>query len=116
MRVGYASPKLLSSVASRQRTAYRGRVVWASTSDILYAVNGVRPGTPVKATRKRLKLAKPFHVGLNFWYLAPSGRATAVLKVRRGSAGAASCLESALQMCAAAGVLQQGCQGRVLYP
>jgi Secretory lipase len=85
VRVGYASPKLLNTVPSHQRTAYRGRVVWASTSDILYAVTGVRPGTAVKAIPKQLKLGKPFHVGLNFWYLAPSGRATAVLKVRRGT-------------------------------
>lgn len=85
VRVGYASPKLLNSVPSRQRPAHRGRVVWASTSDILYAVNGVRPGTAVNAARKQLKLGKPFHVGLNFWYLAASGRATAVLKVHRGT-------------------------------
>ena len=69
---------------SRQRAGYRGRVVWASTSDVLYAVKGVRAGTTVAAARKQMKLHKPFHVGLNFWYLAPNGRSTAVFKVRRG--------------------------------
>ena len=60
-------------------------MVWASTSDIYYAVQGVRPRTTVKAARKSLHLGKPFHVGLNYWYLAPNGSSTAVLKVRRGT-------------------------------
>jgi hypothetical protein len=58
--------------------------VWASTSDIYYALKGVRPGVTVKAVRTHLRLEKPFHVGLNYWYLGPNGRSTAVLKVRRG--------------------------------
>jgi hypothetical protein len=84
VRVGYASPKLLGILPSHQRKAVRGRVVWASTSDIYYALKGVRPRTPIKAARKLLKLETPIHVGLNYWYLAPNGRSTVVLKVRRG--------------------------------
>jgi len=84
VRVGYASPKLLATLLRDQRKAFRDRVVWASTSDIYYTVKGVRPQTTVKAARKDLKLEKPFHVGLNYWYLVPDGRSTAVLKVRRG--------------------------------
>jgi hypothetical protein len=84
VRVGYASPKLLGSLARKQRGQYRGRVVWASTSDVYYAIRGVRPNTPVRAARKHLKLEKPFSVGLNTWYLAPAGASTAVLKVRHG--------------------------------
>jgi hypothetical protein len=85
VRVGYASTALLKRVPSRQRATYRGRVVWASTSDVLYAVNGVRAGTTVAAARKQVTLQKPFHVGLNYWYLAANGRSTAVFKVRRGT-------------------------------
>jgi Secretory lipase len=84
VRVGYASPKLLRSVPRARRQGLRDRVVWASTSDIFFTVKGVRPGTTVKAARKDLKLEKPFHVGLNYWYLAPNGKSTAVLKVRHG--------------------------------
>jgi hypothetical protein len=29
-------------------------------------------------------LTAPFHIGLNFWYLAPNGASTAVLKARHG--------------------------------
>ena len=36
------------------------------------------------AAARKLKLSKAFHIGLNFWYLAPVGRATDVLKVRAG--------------------------------
>ncbi len=32
----------------------------------------------------RCSLGKPFHVGLNYWYLATNGSSTAVLKVRHG--------------------------------
>jgi hypothetical protein len=32
----------------------------------------------------RLKLTGPFHIGLNYWYLAPNGASTAVFKVRGG--------------------------------
>lgn len=84
VRVGYASPKLLSSVPRRQRKAFRGRVVWASTSAIYYALKGIRPRTTIKAAGKMIKPEKPFHVGRNTWYLAPNGRSTAVLKVRHG--------------------------------
>jgi Secretory lipase len=84
VRVGYASPKLLSALPRVRRTPFRGRVVWASTSDIYYTVQGVRPRTTVKAARKNLRLAKPFAIGLNDWYLAPNGQSTTVLKVRHG--------------------------------
>jgi hypothetical protein len=84
VRVGYASPKLLSFLPRARRDAFRARVVWASTADIYYTVKGVRPRTTVRAARRDLKLEKPFHLGLNDWYLAPNGQSTAVLKVRHG--------------------------------
>jgi hypothetical protein len=56
--------------------------VWASTSSSFYAVRGARPGITLAAARTRLKLTGPFHIGLNFWYLATHGASTAVLKVR----------------------------------
>lgn len=85
VRVGYASPKLLAHLRRAQRGDYRGRVVWASTSDIHFALDGVRPGTTVRAARKMIRhLSAPFKVGLNDWYLARVAGATAVLKVRHG--------------------------------
>jgi hypothetical protein len=84
VRVGYASPKLLGALPRTQRHTFRGRVVWASTSDIYYTVKGVRPGTPVRSARKDLKLQRPFHLGRNDWYVAPNDQSTAVLKVRHG--------------------------------
>jgi Secretory lipase len=84
VRVGYASPKLLRSLPRGRRRAYWSRVVWASTSDVYYAVRGLRPDTPLSVARRHLRLSKPFRVGRNTWYLAPNGGSTAVLKVRRG--------------------------------
>ncbi len=84
VRVGYPTPKLLRTLPRGKRKAFRGRVSWASTSNVYYAVKGVRTGMKIKAARKLLKLEKPFHIGLSYWYLAPNGKSTAVLKVRRG--------------------------------
>jgi hypothetical protein len=84
VRVGYASPKLLRSIARRLRRRYRGRVVWASTANDYYAVHGVVPGSSLRAARHRLHLSRAYHVGRNFWYFAPNGSSRALLKVRRG--------------------------------
>jgi hypothetical protein len=84
VRVGYPSPKLLRTLPRGNRKAFRGRASWASTSNVYYAIHGVRVGMKIRAARKLLKLEKPFRVGLNYWYLAPTGKSMAVLKVRRG--------------------------------
>lgn len=84
VRVGYTSSKELASLPKQQRARYAGRVIWISTSSAFYAIDGVRVGATVTATAKRLRLEPVFVVGLNDWYLAPAGAATAVLKVRQG--------------------------------
>ncbi|MEO6857799.1 MAG: CocE/NonD family hydrolase [Solirubrobacteraceae bacterium] len=84
IRVGYASPKLLRAVARRARHALRGRVVLILTANPRYALHGVRPNTRLARVARRLHVRKAFHVGLNFWYLAPNGSSTGILKVRRG--------------------------------
>jgi hypothetical protein len=85
IRVGYASPKLLRSVPRGQRAHLKGRVVLVLTASRFYALHGVRPRTRLAKVAKRLHVRHAFHVGLNFWYLAPNGkRSTGILKVRHG--------------------------------
>jgi hypothetical protein len=84
VRVGYASPKELRSLPARGRHSYQGRMIWISTSSPHFAIHGIRPGATVAAASKKLKLSNVFVIGKNDWYLAPAGRATAVLKVRHG--------------------------------
>jgi hypothetical protein len=84
VRGGYASPKLLRILRPDTRGQFRGRVVWIATSNTHYAINGVRAGVGVARAGRSLRLAKVFVVGLNQWYLAPAGGATAILKVRHG--------------------------------
>ena len=43
VRVGYASPKLLRTLPSKERNRLEGRVVWASTANEYYALDGIRP-------------------------------------------------------------------------
>jgi hypothetical protein len=82
VRVGYASPKLIKSVPRSQRSKLAGRVVWASTSDPYYAVDGIRPRVTLATAQARLPHGHLFHVGLNYWYLAKHGAVTAIFKVR----------------------------------
>jgi hypothetical protein len=84
VRVGYASPNLLRTLPPSKRAHLANTVVWASTSNPYYEMQGVRPGATVSTARNHLKLTKPFRIGLNTWYLAPNANATAVLKVRFG--------------------------------
>ena len=84
IRVGYASPALLKTLSGRRRKAVQGRVIWASTANGYYTLRGVRPGAKVAVAGRRLKLTRPFHIGINYWYLAPHGASTGVLKVRHG--------------------------------
>ncbi|HWF74726.1 MAG TPA: (2Fe-2S)-binding protein [Solirubrobacteraceae bacterium] len=83
VRVGYASRALLETLPAHKRHKFEGRVVWASTSNPFYEVHGVRPGATLASAHKHLKLTGPFYLGLNRWYLAPNGKSTAVLKVRK---------------------------------
>jgi hypothetical protein len=84
IRVGYASPAALSSLPKNERSKLAARVIWISTSSAFYAIDGIRPGATLAAAAKALTLTKVFPIGLNDWYLAPAGAATAVLKVRYG--------------------------------
>jgi hypothetical protein len=83
VRVGIASPKLIKTLPRTERNL-EGTVIWASTSSYYYTVQGVRVGATVAAAGHHLKLTSPFHIGKNYWYLAPNGSSTAVLKVRGG--------------------------------
>ena len=84
VRVGYGSPALLQTLPRGRRSAYAGRVVWASTSSAYYAIDGIRAGATIAAATARLHPGAPFPIGSNTWYVARAGAATAVLKVRHG--------------------------------
>jgi hypothetical protein len=83
IRVGYPSSKLLRLLPAVQRGHLKGKIVLALTANPFYNLKGVKAGTPVAAAHK-LKLGKRFHVGLNYWYIAPAKGANDVLKVRHG--------------------------------
>ncbi len=85
LRVGYASPKLVRAAPRRERKGLENRAVLALTASRFYALRGVRPQTRLKKVAHRLHVGHAFHVGRNFWYLAPNGRYSAgILKVRHG--------------------------------
>jgi hypothetical protein len=83
VRVGFTSPTLLRTLHKSQRRRLAGRVVWISSSNPRYAIDGVRPGATLTAAQSALPHGTLLTVGRNDWYLAPAGRVTSVLKVRR---------------------------------
>lgn len=84
IRVGYGSPGLLSSLPKSTRERYLNRVVWASTSDPFYSIDGVRAGESIVLAAATLHTEAPLRIGLNDWYLARGKSSTVVLKVRHG--------------------------------
>jgi hypothetical protein len=84
VRAGYASPKLLKGLSKREQATLSGRVVWSSTSDPYYSLDRIRPGEAIATASAVLGTEPPFHIGLNYWYLARKATYTAVLKVRGG--------------------------------
>jgi ABC-2 type transport system ATP-binding protein len=83
IRVGYAAPGLLRGLPSQQRRKLRARVVLVLTANAHFSIRGIRPGSRLAGARRRLHVTM-FHVGRNYWYLAPDGPSRAVLKVRHG--------------------------------
>ena len=84
IRAGYPSPNLLSSLPARERSRIKGRAILVLTSASYYSLRAIRPGATLTDAAHVLKIGKPYHIGLNYWYLAPDGAARAVLKVRHG--------------------------------
>ena len=84
IRVGYPSTKLMRTLSKRQRGRLRGRVILALTNSHQYALRGVPPGAQLAKVARRLRVSRPYKVGLNTWYLLPDGPVLGVLKVRHG--------------------------------
>jgi hypothetical protein len=84
VRVGYGSAKLLKALPARERGRHAGRVVWISTDNARYAIDGIRARASLTAARTMLPRGYLFRVGVNDWYIAPAGAASAVIKARHG--------------------------------
>ena len=84
IRVGYPSPALLRTLSRRERTRLRGRAILVLTANPGYALQGVRAGARLAPVARRLKVGRPFRIGLNTWYLTRAGASRGVLKVRHG--------------------------------
>jgi hypothetical protein len=82
IRVGYATPSVLGRLRRSVRRAVRRRVVLILTANRHFALDGIRPGTPLPAVIRRLHLGAPIRIGRNRWYLVRRSVGTGVLKVR----------------------------------
>ena len=84
IRVGYPSPQLLRTFSRARQRGLRGRGILILTSSHQYALRGVPPGAKLAKVARRLRVSRPYRVGLNTWYLLPDGPVLGVLKVRHG--------------------------------
>jgi hypothetical protein len=84
IRAGYPASTVLRGLPTAERRQVAGRIVLALTANPFYALDGVRPGATFASAAKRLHVGGSFHIGLNYWYLAPGAAARSVLKVRDG--------------------------------
>jgi hypothetical protein len=84
VRVGYASPKLLALASKSERGKLKNRVVWISTANPIFAIDGIRAGATLSATKAVIAKGSVFTVGRNSWYLAKVKQVTAIFKVRHG--------------------------------
>lgn len=56
----------------------------ALTANPFYSLGHAKPGLGVAGVMRTMKVGKPFHIGLNTWYIAAGVSANGVLKVRGG--------------------------------
>jgi hypothetical protein len=84
IRAATPSTKLLHKLPRKRRAAVTGRLVIALTPNRYYALDGILPGSEIRAVPKKLHLEKPFVIGKNTWYLVPGKSAIGLLKVRQG--------------------------------
>jgi hypothetical protein len=85
VRVGYGSPKLTNTLSPKLRRHWAGKVVWISTSNPIYSVDGIRHGATLAAAQTALPHGNLYHVGKNDWFLAPNGTTTAMFRVQNGT-------------------------------
>jgi hypothetical protein len=97
VRAGYASPQLLAALSRTQKAAIRGRVIWASTSNPLYTIEGIRSGDSLSQAATALRHGATLKLGNNEWYLARAGSTTAVVQISsRGAVAEIGIVKAAL--------------------
>ena len=69
-------------MSHRSQLALRDTVIWASTSNPYYSLDGIRAGESITTAAHEIGAGDRFHIGLNYWYLGRMRGYTAVLKVR----------------------------------
>ena len=82
IRVGYASPPLRRSLSRGEGRKVAGRVVFVSTANPRYGLDGIRPGATLARGVTAFRGGNKFVIGANDWYLAPHGASTVVFKAR----------------------------------
>ena len=79
IRAFYPSARTLSLLRGVQ--GLRSRILIALSANPVYSFRGISPGSSLSDAKRKLKLGRVHHVGLNDWYFTPNGGV--LVKVRR---------------------------------
>jgi hypothetical protein len=71
--VGYPTAALLKTLSHSASNSLKRTVVWITTGNPRYSINGVRAGVPLSVAIKRLALGRPLKAGKHSWFVAPGG-------------------------------------------
>jgi hypothetical protein len=71
--VGYPTAALLKTLSHSAGNSLKGTVVWITTGNPRYSIEGVRAGVPLSVAIKRLALGRPLKAGKRLWYVAAGG-------------------------------------------
>jgi 6-phosphogluconolactonase (cycloisomerase 2 family) len=82
IRVGYATQAMTRS--EQLATRLKDRIVFATSANPYYSLQGIRPGMGVTALPASLHLEPAIHIGPNTWYVTTSHNLTDVIKARGG--------------------------------
>ncbi len=84
VKVGYASSALLGALTSADRKRFAGKVIWASTENPRYAINGIRAGSTIATPVQALHAVQSQQIGANTWYLVTGRSSTDLLRATGG--------------------------------
>jgi Secretory lipase len=85
VRVGYATPAEMGTIAASRRRGLRGHLVWAVTTNSRYVLHDVRDGySLIRPVERRANLTLAAVHGRTRWYLTRLAGATGLVETRAG--------------------------------
>lgn len=86
-RIGYPTPRLMSTLSSAVQRKVKDRVVIVLTSSKRFSLGGIKVGDTTATALRKLSGERAVKVGSNTWYVAKRGNARLLVKTKNGRVG-----------------------------